>query len=149
MPSSGTNRPWQMRQHGRAVELHPPASIQVNDGEGMGAAACMSLGLVQVPDYMVRDEIADGRLVEVLPECRPASMPISAVYPGARLGPARVRALLEIVDSLQNEIWPPAAWAGRPATRGVPAGSGDGVGNATHYHSKPADSANPRRDPRR
>jgi DNA-binding transcriptional LysR family regulator len=103
MPSNGKDRPWQLTQRGRPVELHPVSSIQLNDGEGMVAAACMGLGLAQVPHYMVQDEIADGRLLEVLPQCRPAPMPISAVYPSARLVPARVRALLEMLDTLRDE----------------------------------------------
>ena len=48
-------------------------------------------------------------LVEVLAEHRPEAIPISAVYPGARLLPARVRALLEALDALHG--------AGRPGRR--------------------------------
>jgi len=47
---------------------------------------------------MAEDELADGRLVEVLARLRPPVMPIHAVMPGNRLVPARVRALL---DALQ------------------------------------------------
>ncbi|MCD6681294.1 MAG: LysR family transcriptional regulator [Burkholderiaceae bacterium] len=108
MPSNGRDRPWQFRARGRAVELHPASRVQLNDGESMVAAACMGLGLAQVPDYMVQRELADGRLVEVLGEHRPATMPISAVYPGARLLPARVRALLEVLDSLRDDGAPRA-----------------------------------------
>ncbi|MEN9396777.1 MAG: hypothetical protein RLZ81_1307, partial [Pseudomonadota bacterium] len=61
-------------------------------------AAALGLGLAQVPDYMAEDELADGRLVEVLARLRPPVMPIHAVMPGNRLVPARVRALL---DALQ------------------------------------------------
>lgn len=103
MPSSGRDRPWQFRRRGRAVELHPVSRVQLNDGESMVAAACIGLGLVQVPDYMVRDELADGHLVEVLAAHRPEPMPISAVFPGIRLLPARVRALLEVLDTLRAQ----------------------------------------------
>jgi DNA-binding transcriptional LysR family regulator len=73
----------------------------------MVAAACIGLGLAQVPDYVVRDELADGRLVEVLCAHRPEAMPISAVYPGARLLPARVRALLDVLETLRDAGTPP------------------------------------------
>ena len=101
MPSSGRDRPWQFRVRGRSVELNPASRVQLNDGESMVAAACMGLGLAQVPHYMADDELADGRLVEVLAEYRPEAIPISAVYPGARLLPARVRALLDALDTLR------------------------------------------------
>ena len=100
MPSTGRDRPWQFRVRGKAVELQPGSRVHFNDGEAMVAAACMGLGMAQVPDYMAVDELADGRLVEVLSACRPDPMPISAVYPGARLLPRRVRALFEVLDGL-------------------------------------------------
>jgi DNA-binding transcriptional LysR family regulator len=101
MPSTGRNRPWQLRTRGHPVELQPASRVQVNDGEGLVAAALEGLGLTQVPDYMVAEPIARGDLVEVLPSCRPAPMPISAVYPSGRLVPPRVRVVLEALDELR------------------------------------------------
>jgi LysR family transcriptional regulator, regulator for bpeEF and oprC len=100
LPTSGRNRPWQLRQRERPVELHPAAAVRINDGEGMVAAACLGLGLVQLPDHMVAAELQRGDLIEVLPSCRPEAAPISAVYPSGRLVPARVRVLLEALKPL-------------------------------------------------
>lgn len=102
MPSSGRNRPWQLRECRRTVELHPDHGVQVNDGEGMVIAAACGLGITQVPDYMVRGEIADGTLVEVLRDRRPAAMPISAVVPSTRLMPPRVKLALEALETLRH-----------------------------------------------
>jgi DNA-binding transcriptional LysR family regulator len=101
-PSSGRNRPWQLRQGRRQVELHPEHRAQVNDGEGMVAAAVASLGLAQIPDYMATDELARGVLVEVMATHRPAAMPISAVMPSSRLMPPRVKVLLETLEELRH-----------------------------------------------
>jgi DNA-binding transcriptional LysR family regulator len=101
MPTSGKDRPWQFRQRGNPVELHPKSRVRINDGEGLVEAARMGLGLAQLPDYFVRDELARGDLVEVLRPCRPAAVPISVVYPGARLVPPRVRLLLQELDGLK------------------------------------------------
>jgi len=100
MPTSGRNRPWQLRQRDRPVDLQPSTSVRINDGEGMVAAACLGLGLVQVPDYMAAAELRRGDLIEVLPSCRPEAQPISAVVPSGRLVPARVRVLLEALKPL-------------------------------------------------
>lgn len=102
LPSSGRHRPWQLRNGRRTVELHPPHRTQVNDGEGMVAAAVLGLGLAQVPDNMVGDELARGTLVELLREHRPPSMPISVVMPSARLMPPRVQALLDALEPLRE-----------------------------------------------
>jgi len=55
----------------------------------------LGLGLCQLPDYVVQDELARGKLVEVLPGHRPPPMPLSAVVPSGRLMPPRVRVLLD------------------------------------------------------
>jgi DNA-binding transcriptional LysR family regulator len=99
MPTTGRDRPWQFLQRGRAVTLHPASHMRLNDGEGMVQAAMLGQGIAQLPDYMVMDELADGRLVELLPSLRPAAMPISAVYPSQRLLPPRVRVVLEALTT--------------------------------------------------
>ena len=104
MPGTGRDRPQQFSVRGRVVALQPAQGERLNDGEGMVQAAVLGLGLAQVPDYMVEDEIAAKQLVEVLPEHRPPPMPIHAVMPAQRLVPARVRVLLEALDA-----WPASA----------------------------------------
>lgn len=102
MPSSGRNRPWQLREGRREVTLEPAFRTQLNDGEAIVAAACMGVGIAQVPDNMVADELAQGRLMELLPGQRPPPMPISVVMPPGRLQPPRVKALLEAMDTLRE-----------------------------------------------
>jgi LysR family transcriptional regulator for bpeEF and oprC len=97
MPTSRRDRPWQFRTRGRAVELHPPARLRFNDGEAMVAAARLGLGLAQLPDYMVADEVAARRLVELLPDHRPPGLPVQAVTSAHRLMPPRVRVLLDML----------------------------------------------------
>jgi DNA-binding transcriptional LysR family regulator len=84
------------------VELHAAHRVQVNDGDGMVAAACEGLGLTQIPDYMATDELAAGTLVEVMVDKRPPPMPISAVLPSSRLVPPRVRLLLDALQRLRE-----------------------------------------------
>ena len=68
----------------------------------MVAMACLGEGLLQAPEYMLADALADGRLVEVLPHCRPKAMPISAVYTGALLLPQRLRMFLDTLEQLRD-----------------------------------------------
>lgn len=104
MPSSGRHRPWQFREGGRVVEMAPPQAVaRISDGEGMVEAARLGLGLCQVPDYMAAAALARGELVELLPHCRPEPLPISAVVPGGRLLPARVRVALDALAALQSD----------------------------------------------
>jgi DNA-binding transcriptional LysR family regulator len=102
MPSTGRDRPWQFRHRGRAIELHPESRLRFSDGEAIVALARMGHGLVQAPDYMLADALQDGSLVEILPDCRPKALPISAVYPGARLLPPRMREFLKLLEFIRN-----------------------------------------------
>jgi LysR family transcriptional regulator, regulator for bpeEF and oprC len=102
MPTSGRNRPWQFTVQGKAVSLEPPARLLFTDGEAMVDAARLGLGITQVPDYMVAEEIEGGSLVEVLAVHRPRTLPIHAVIPANRMIPARVRAFLDILECFHS-----------------------------------------------
>ncbi len=97
-PTSGRDRPWQFAVDGVNVELQPVSRLRLGDGEALVEAAVASMGLVQVPDYMVVDAIGAGRVVEVLRNFRAPPLPINVVYPGTRMVPPRVRALIEALS---------------------------------------------------
>ena len=105
--SSGRDRPVQLRVKGALRTLQPAQVVRINDGEAMAHAAALGLGLTQLPDYMVEDELASGALVELLPTLRPPDIPIQLVMPTQRLMPARVRALLDALV----EAFPPTSAA--------------------------------------
>jgi LysR family transcriptional regulator for bpeEF and oprC len=94
MPRTGRDRPWQFRRGRRAIDFHPESRVRIDDGEALVHAALTDMGLVQVPDYMVVENIKRGRLVEVLKPFRPTPTPISIVYPSQRHVPPRVKALV-------------------------------------------------------
>ena len=98
VPTTGRDQIWQFRQARRAVAVRPQARFRFSDGEAMAEAAQLGLGIAQLPDYMVSDQITSGALVELLPNRRPASTPIHAVIPANRLVPARVRVALEALE---------------------------------------------------
>ncbi|MDM0116983.1 LysR family transcriptional regulator [Variovorax sp. J22R133] len=99
MPTSGRQRPQQFSIKGQVVSLLPDQALRFNDGEAMVQAAVLGLGLAQVPEVMVDEEIAAGRLVEVMNKLRPPAMPVQAVMPGNRMVPTRVRVLLEALEA--------------------------------------------------
>jgi DNA-binding transcriptional LysR family regulator len=98
MPSTGRVRPLQFTVKGKLLSVQAESGLHFNDGEALASAAVLGLGLTQVPDCMVDEQIADGRLVEVLASRRPPPMPVHAVMPAGRMVPARVRVLLQALD---------------------------------------------------
>ena len=107
LPTSGRDRPWQFRQRGAAVELAPQPHVRIGETETLVAALKLGMGLCQLPDLLVEDELVRGELREVLPSCRPQPMPIHLVYPSGRLVPARVRVALEALEALRGRMGKP------------------------------------------
>lgn len=102
LPSTGRDRPWQFRQRGVPVELRPQPVVRAYESDGLLVALKSGVGLCQIPDVMVDDELDRGELVEVLPSCRPEPMPIHLVHPSGRLVPARLRAAIDALDALRQ-----------------------------------------------
>jgi DNA-binding transcriptional LysR family regulator len=60
-------------------------------------AARGGLGIAELPDYLARDDAADGTLREVLPGAVPATRKIYALYLPSRYLPPQVRAFVELL----------------------------------------------------
>ncbi len=101
-PSSGRIRPWQVRVGRRTVDIQARSQAQVNDGEGLVSGVVAGLGIGQVPDYMAKEALRQGLLVELMKAFRPPPMDISAVVPSARLMPSRVQLALKALESLKE-----------------------------------------------
>lgn len=78
-------------------ERHWPVAgpFASNDGAAVIAVAQAGAGVAQMMSYQIAGELAAGRLVPVLDAFAPHASPVHALYPGGRLLPARVRALMD------------------------------------------------------
>lgn len=81
-------------------ELPMAGALTVNNAEAYEAACLAGLGLIQVPEVGVREHLAEGRLVEVLPQLRPAPMPVSVLYAHRRNLPRRVQAFMAWIGEI-------------------------------------------------
>jgi LysR family transcriptional regulator for bpeEF and oprC len=85
---------------GRTVAVKMRGNFAVNDTDSYTAAAIEGLGIAQAPYFLCCPHLRSGALVEVLAQWKPATMPISAVYPHNRhLSPA-VRVFVDWVAAL-------------------------------------------------
>lgn len=71
-----------------------------NSAAALSKAATAGLGVTVIPGYAVRDHIADGTLVPILPRYRVLPRPLLAVYPRT---PSVPRKLLAFVEFLK--VW--------------------------------------------
>ncbi|QHG72479.1 LysR family transcriptional regulator [Ensifer adhaerens] len=96
MPSSGRPAPWLLRVAGADLDWIPHGPIQVEDDVlGTVSLTEAGLGICQTYDFIARDRLARGSLVELLPEFGGRSRPFSLIYPPHRNLPAATRALID------------------------------------------------------
>lgn len=94
---SRTGRPvnWAFRQGNEIVSIPMGQHISVNDTDAYVEAAVAGLGLIRVASYMVRQQLADGRLERVLSDIEAPLEPISILYPHSRHLSPTVRAFID------------------------------------------------------
>ena len=82
------------------------ASIFLDATLAVREAVRQGAGLSVLPDYAVAEDLAAGRLIEVLPRWRLPSGGIHAVFPAARYRPAKVRAFVDLLAEREQERCP-------------------------------------------
>lgn len=85
-------------------------ALTVNNAEAYQAACVAGLGLIQAPEVGVRELLASGQLVAVLPQWSAPAMPLTLLYANRRNLPTRVRVVMEwLVAVVQAHLQPPRA----------------------------------------
>jgi DNA-binding transcriptional LysR family regulator len=78
-------------------EIIMPSVITVSGADTNVAAACVGLGIIQVPRYRVSPELGSGTLVEILADFPPLPIPVHALYLHTRQLSPRLRVFLDWV----------------------------------------------------
>ena len=80
---------------GQERALSMEGSVTVNNADAYGAACQAGLGIIQAPWPGVRDLLASGALVEILPQWQARPMPLTLLYANRRNLPVRVRTVMD------------------------------------------------------
>ena len=89
--ATGQALPLEFTVAGGVQNVALASVVSVTGADLYAGAAVAGLGLVQVPRYRVADDLAQGRLTEVLADMPPPPLPVSVLYPHSRQLSARVR----------------------------------------------------------
>ena len=82
---------------GETRRIDCPARISVDSATAAKGLALEGMGLVPLLEVETREELADGRLVRVLPYWQPASPGVYAVWPGANGGNRLARRFVDFL----------------------------------------------------
>ncbi|MCE9846527.1 LysR family transcriptional regulator [Aeromonas allosaccharophila] len=95
---SGHRHSWLLHNGaGKMEDYDIPVRYEMGDGEAVRAAALAGLGLVQVPTWLVREQLDAGSLVCVLNDQSGGEMPINVIWARSQHMPLKVRI---VVDAL-------------------------------------------------
>ena len=101
--SGGLDYPFELLVDGTLRRFEARGWLSVNDAENYVLGALRGCGLIQVPRFHVEQELADGRLVEVLGAWRSPDFPLSALYPYRRQLSPRLRVFVDWIAGLYRE----------------------------------------------
>jgi DNA-binding transcriptional LysR family regulator len=91
---------WLLRRDERAERVAINARLQSNDGHALRQWALDGHGLALLPDFLIGDDLAAGRLVELLDGWQPPSFDMNAVYPDNKHITAKVRLFVDtLIDT--------------------------------------------------
>ncbi|PKR91135.1 LysR family transcriptional regulator [Pleomorphomonas diazotrophica] len=94
---TGEVLPLEFNVAGTLREVRLPMRASANHSDTTADLARRGFGLIQAPRYRFANDLAEGRLVEVLADCPPSPMPLSALYSRARQSAPRLRVFLDFV----------------------------------------------------
>ncbi len=81
-----------------------PAMMTVTGAETNVAAACLGLGLIQVPRYRAASELASGTLIEILADFPPTPLPVHALYSHKHHLSPRLRVFIDwVAEQFRNK----------------------------------------------
>lgn len=97
---SGKTVPFEFRKGSEAFEISPRYILAVNDSRSYVTAAMNGIGIVQAPSFMIREALAEGRLIRLLPEWEREPLPLHIVYPPNRHLSNKVRVFVDWLAKL-------------------------------------------------
>jgi DNA-binding transcriptional LysR family regulator len=87
---------WRLLRAGGEERVPIAPCLVTNSADAALCAAERGGGLTMVLAYQAREAIAAGRLIRILGDFEPPSLPIQIAWPAARLIPAKLRAFIEV-----------------------------------------------------
>lgn len=94
-----TKDEWHFTGPQGPVSVKTQPIMNTNSGDTCRAAALAHQGIVLQPSFLVGRDVAEGRLVELMPQYKSIELGIYAVYPTRKHVSAKVRVLIEFLQA--------------------------------------------------
>lgn len=98
---------WRLTRGDDEVTVEFRPRLVCNDLMLLRQSVLSGLGIAPLPAYICKHELAEGRIIEVLPGWRPPGRSFYAVFPQQQAMPVRVRSF---IDFLVERLRPTLSW---------------------------------------
>ncbi|MGH8175856.1 MAG: LysR family transcriptional regulator [Steroidobacter sp.] len=101
-----TGDEWRFTGPKGAVSVRTKSRIHTNNGDTCRRAALAHQGVILQPDFLIRDDLLRGDLVELMPAYRSIDLDIHAVWPSRKHLPLKTRRLIDfLADAFRSPGW--------------------------------------------
>lgn len=106
--SAGRPQPWTFTDPAtiETSDISHATRLQMDSAEALVAAAVHGFGIINMPTYLLEDNVRAGKLVPMLREFQPGTKPIRAMYPTRRHLSPKVRIFIDLLTQTWGEIAP-------------------------------------------
>ncbi|SUT91892.1 LysR family transcriptional regulator [Actinobacillus lignieresii] len=94
---------WQFMDGEQKMKIKPNAHVISNNGYALLQMTKAGQGIVNLPLFLVKEEISAGNLVEILPQYKQHSIDISVLYPHRRYLSPKVKVFIEFLSKLMED----------------------------------------------
>lgn len=99
-PTTRRVEPMEFMVGRRRREVMLPSRLSVSGVDAYLGCCEAGLGIAQFPRYHVAEALADGRMIELLPDTPPPPLPLTVLYPQQHHLPARLRVFVDWLAGL-------------------------------------------------
>lgn len=97
---------WHFNSQGQPLKFRPQGRVFSNNGYALVQMAKAGLGIINIPKFLIKDELESGALVPVLPQLAQEKFDISLLYPHRRYLSPKVKAAIAFFEQLMKEQQP-------------------------------------------